>query len=473
MERNFGWARRVGRAAVVCGMVGGTITALTPLAAQASTGGTLYVNGSTGVDSGTCRLAAHPCATISYALSKATTGATIKVTAGDYPQPLQITKPVTIVGAGDTGSGTVIDPSTLIADTDTDSSYTQYAVIDIPNTTGVTLKDLDIDGQNAIGNFDGCGPDFVGVYYHDSSGSMSTVQVTNIQLPQADFGCQDGQAVYVASDANDNSTVTMTSLNINSYDKNGVTCDDAGTTCTLKSSKITGIGATSLIAQNGFQGFDAAAVTLANDTIKSDSYTGGGAGNSAAGILIYDVGAVSVTSNHVSASDVDAYFGDDGTGPSPQNWAITGNQLTAATDNVPGGESGYGDGLELDSTFNPVTVSGNTMERNAEYGIWLGGVNNATVTGNTTSFNTSDGIHVGGPGSIITTSSGNLISDNISNSNKGDGILADGDSSGNSFESNTVYQNVTYDLEDQGTGNAWTGNTCRPAHDSSPAGLCG
>jgi parallel beta-helix repeat protein len=473
MERNFGWARRVGRAAVVCGMVGGTITALTPLAAQASTGGTLYVNGSTGVDSGTCRLAAHPCATIGYALGKATTGATIKVTAGDYPQPLQITKPVSIVGAGDTGSGTVIDPSTLITDTDTDSSLPQEAVIDIPSTTGVTLKDLDIDGQNAIGNFDGCQSDFVGVYYHDSSGSLSTVQVTNIQLPQADFGCQDGQAVYVASDANETSTVAMTSLNINSYDKNGVTCDDAGTTCTLKSSKITGIGATGLIAQNGFQGFDAAAVTLGNNTIKGDSYSGGGPGNSAAGILIYDVGAVSVTSNHVSASDVDAYFGDDGTGPSPQNWAITGNQLTAATDNVPGGESGYGDGLELDSTFNPVTISGNTVERNAEYGIWLGGTSDATVTDNITSFNTSDGIYVGGPGSIVTTASGNAITDNTSNSNKGDGILADSDSSSNSFEGNTVYQNVTYDLENQGTGNSWSGNTCRPAHDSSPAGLCG
>jgi hypothetical protein len=64
METSFSWPRALGRALVVCGLVGGTMTALAPLA-QASSNGTLYVNGSTGTDTGTCRLhtRARPSAT--------------------------------------------------------------------------------------------------------------------------------------------------------------------------------------------------------------------------------------------------------------------------------------------------------------------------------------------------------------------------------------------------------------------------
>ncbi|HEY1915569.1 MAG TPA: right-handed parallel beta-helix repeat-containing protein [Streptosporangiaceae bacterium] len=451
-------------------MVGGTLAALTPLA-QATSTGTLYVS-TTGTDSGTCRLPANPCQTISYALTKAPSGATIKVAAGDYPQPLQITQAVTIIGAGSTSAGTVIDPATLITDSDTDSSTPQDAVIDIPSTTGVTLKSIDVDGENALGNFTGCGTDFVGVYYHDSSGALTGVQVTNIQLPQSLFGCQDGQGVYVASDAGDTSSVDMTRLNVNTFDKNGVTCDDAGTTCSLVSSKVTGIGETPTIAQNGFQGFDAASVTLTSDTIKGNSYTGGGAGNSASGILIYDVGSVSLTTNTVTTSDVDIYLGDDGTGPTAGAWTINGNTVTKGTDNVPGGAQGYGDGIDVDSTSNPVRISDNTVSSDAEYGIALTGASHALVTGNTVTRNKSDGIYVGGPGSADNTSSSNTISDNASNGNKGDGILADTNSAANLFESNTAYQNVNYDLEDLGSANTWTSNTCRPAHDSNPSGLC-
>jgi hypothetical protein len=188
-ERKFPLGKQCGRAALIYGMISGTFTALAPLA-QASSGGTLFANASTGTDSGTGRLSTHPCRTISYALTEAGTDSTIKVAAGGYPQPLRIAKPVTIVGSP-AYAGTVINPSTLIADTDTSS--TQYAVIDIPDAIGVALEDLDIDDQNAQGNFTGCGPDFVGVYYHDASGTMTRDQGTNIQLPQGLFGCQDGQ----------------------------------------------------------------------------------------------------------------------------------------------------------------------------------------------------------------------------------------------------------------------------------------
>jgi parallel beta-helix repeat protein len=307
-----------------------------------------------------------------------------------------------------------------------------------------------------------------------ASTGLQKVAVTDIELPPADFGCQDGLGVYVASDSGDTSSVTMSGLTVKSYDKNGVTCDDAGTTCTLAGSHITGIGKTGLIAQNGFQGYDAASVTLTNDTVSHNSYSGGGAGNAATGLLVFDVGTVSASGNFLSANDVNGYFGDDGTGPSAGTWNVFGNTVTGATDNVSGGEAGYGDGIDLDSTSNPVTISGNTVTKSAEYGIALTGASDATVSGNTVTGNHSDGIYVGGSGSATgaTDSHGNTISSNTASSNKADGIFADTDSSGNVFQTNTANYNIRYDLEDAGSSNSWTGNMCRPAHDSSPAGLC-
>jgi parallel beta-helix repeat protein len=470
MGRTFGCNRALGGALIVCGLVGGTITGLTPLA-QASTAGTLYVNGTTGTDTGTCRLSAHPCKTISHALSLAPATATIKVAAGTYPEALTITQPVTIIGAGASGStATVIEPTattTLVTDTDPNHDTTPQVIVDVSGTTGVTLKKLAVSGANAQSQFSDCTKNFMGVYFHNASGNMTNMAVTGIQLPTADFGCQDGLGVYVASDTG-SSSVSMNGLTVNTFDKNGITCRDATTSCTVINSHITGIGPTNLIAQNGIEGFGVASITLTNDTVKKDSYTGA---NQATGLLVLDVGTVSATSNHLSLNDVNGYFANAGTGPPAGTWTITGNTVSGATDNVTGGQAGNGDGIVLDSTTNPVTISGNTVSGSKEYGIALYGASNAQVTGNTVTGSTSDGIYVGGPGGSITTSSGNTISSNTSNFNKGDGIHADTSSMSNTFDSNITHYNLIYDLQD-GSSNTWTNDACLPANDSSPAGLC-
>jgi hypothetical protein len=65
----------------------------------------------TGTDSGSC--VSSPCATIDYALSKATPGETIHVAAGSYNQTVDITKAINLVGAGassTTINGDGLDP---------------------------------------------------------------------------------------------------------------------------------------------------------------------------------------------------------------------------------------------------------------------------------------------------------------------------------------------------------------------------
>jgi parallel beta-helix repeat protein len=465
------------RAVVVCGLVGGAMTALAPLA-EASGGGTLYVNASTGHDTGTCRLSSQPCATISYALSVATPNATIRVAAGDYPQPLTITQPVMISGNGDGATGsspTVIDPSTLASDTDSDNGLAQAPIIDILNTTGVALKGLDIKGDNAQGQFNSCAVDFVGVYYHNSSGSMDNVQVTGIELPSMLFGCQAGNAVFVRSDSGYTASVSMTGLRISSFQKNGIICRDEGTSCTVSHSDVTGIGPNAQIAPNGIEAYNVSSITISHSSVSDNSYTGGEADYQAAGLLILDVGTVSVTHCTLSDNDVNAYVGSDETGPSEGTWTISGNTVTGATDNVPGGSpgNGYGDGIDLDSTINgSVSISDNSVSGSAEYGIALTGASYATVSGNKVTGNASDGIYIGGPGGAATSSSSNAITSNRSTSNGGDGIHADTDSNNNTFSDNYTHQNGLYDLQDAGSSNSWSGNTCSPANDSRPAGLC-
>lgn len=472
MGSKFGWPRRLGRVIVICGMVGGTVTALTPLA-QAGTGGTEFVNAATGVDTGTCRLQAHPCQTITYALTQNTGDTTINVAAGQYPAQLTITAPVTIVGAGTSAStGTVINPSVL-ASTDTDPNHatSPYPIIDVNGATNVKLHNLAVDGTAAQSQFSSCAQNPMGVYYHNASGKMSSVAVTNIQESGTLFGCQSGLGVYVASDTGMNSSVTMGKMTVSGYQKNGVTCRDAGTSCTLTGSHITGVGPTSGNAENGFEGYGVASVTVTNDTVTGDSYTGGGS-NQATGLLILDVGTVSATHNHLSSNDINGYFSTDGSGPSAGTWTISSNTVTHATSP---GIAGYGDGIVLDSTVNTVTVSANTVKTSAEYGIALYGASNATVSGNTVSKNKSDGIYIGGPGSTLPTSGGNgpdAISSNTVASNHGNGINADTNSTGDTFTSNIANFNALFDLKDAGMLNMWMGNTCQPAHDSSPAGLC-
>ncbi len=87
--------------------------------------------------------------------------------------------------------------------------------------------------------------------------------------------------------------------------------------------------------------------------------------------------------------------------------------------------------------------------------------------------NLGDGIYIGGPGSFVqSASTGNTISNNTLQKNGQDGILADSNSASNHFTANKLTKNVRYDIDDQGTTNTWTGNTCTPAGDSNPGGLC-
>ncbi len=461
----------------------GTLTGATMLLGQnvagaTTSGGTLYVS-TTGSDTGTCRLATHPCLTIGYAITQSKPNSTISLAPGTYPEQVSISKSLTIVGVA---SQTSIAPTSLSpVDTDPNHSSTPYPIVDVTSGATLTLKNLTIDGSGAQSTFNSCGQDPIGVYFHNAFGDLKNVTVSNIaETSPTDgslFGCQVGIGVYVASDTG-SSNVILQSDTITGYQKDGVACRDANTRCYVNDSTVTGVGPSPYQGANGIEIYGAAIGSVIGNTVTANSYTAGGAGNQATGLLLLDDGILTVTGNTLSGNDINAYLGSDGSGPTESGWTFSQNTVTGATDGVTGGASGYGNGVDVDGVVNhDVTISENSVKGSAGGGIVLTGANRVTVSDNRTNHNGGDGIYVGGPGGVwggpaATTSTTITVSGNASKGNGGDGIHADADSSVSTFSGNQTSNDVRYDLEDAGTGNTWSSNTCTPPADSNPAGLC-
>ena len=138
--------RRAGRYAVTALGSAAVLAfgAFAPVAAQAAAATTLYVSQG-GLDSRTCT-SASPCATVSYYLTKAASGATIDVS-GTIDDHLAIKSPVTIATwpGGPAGSPAVLDGT----------ASGPVVTVDA-GVTGVTLKDLTIEnGSLGVDNAEG------------------------------------------------------------------------------------------------------------------------------------------------------------------------------------------------------------------------------------------------------------------------------------------------------------------------------
>jgi len=213
------FTRTLVAAGVVVGIFGVGVQA-----AQASSGPNYYVS-PTGNNANTCLVAAHPCRTLARVIAEATSvgsGGTIHLAAGKYTAQVTVASTrldhLTIEGAGPTK--TTIQPPAHPTSTDVDSDSTspETYVVDVHGVTGFALENLTVNGTSAINSFNNCTYDPIGVYFHDASGSISTVNVTGIDMAAGDFGCQGGLGIYVTSDtvgdgagavAAGTSTVTM------------------------------------------------------------------------------------------------------------------------------------------------------------------------------------------------------------------------------------------------------------------------
>jgi len=481
----------LGKAVAALVLTGGSGLLLAPGAAAGVS--TLYVDGATGHDQGACSTQSAQCATIAYALTQAAPGATVYVARGTYAEQLSITRDVTIIGRSP--GNTILAPAAVVQnDVGTDSATPQFAIIDIHGASGdlgaVNLENLTIDGRAAgASSFNGCADNFPGVYFHDAGGLLRNDTITDVEMPPNLFGCQTGKGVgaLVATDAGHLSDVTMARVTVKGFQKNGLECLDPGTTCTIENSVVTGAGPTSLTAQNGVEIWGVSSLDFMHNKVTGDTYTGPSGPAQATGLLLLNAGTVTVRANKLSANDVDVYAGEVASFPpvAPAGtWTIRGNRLSNATDeapppwNVEG--AGYGDGLAVDSTTNPVQVVGNRTGTDFEYGIALYGASGVTVRNNG-AHRDYDGIYVGGPGSVGAASTHDTLKGNRAFYDGNDGILADvtAADSGNSFISNSMHHNATFEAQDRssgfgtaGTANSWVHDHCANPHAVSPAAVC-
>ncbi len=340
---------------------------------------------------------------VQTAINGAAPGSTICLGAGTYPEQLTIATPgITLLGAGN--GSTIIEPNAPLAfntfDFDSASTYAKLTpaatIVLVENTSDVTIENVQVSGQGAVNTFTSCADDYFGVDFQNSSGALVGSLVTDIELPTDLFGCQPGVGVYAYNGyfftgvaPSPAVAVSIADSTITNYDKNGITCDDLGETCSVTSSTVAGVGPTPLIAQNGIQVAFGASGTITNDSISGNHYDPAlnanyfGSVATATGVLIYDGGnTIQVADNHLHGNDLGI--------------AVAGTAAATVSDNTITQGYAYGITFDLNTSIDwmgyPVystdtprasTADANVVE-NVNVGI-LAYDDNVTITGGTMS----------------------------------------------------------------------------------------
>ncbi|MFZ0479983.1 MAG: hypothetical protein WAL71_12610 [Terriglobales bacterium] len=358
----------------------------------------------TTVQVGSCVTGLTSYATIGAAVSAVAADTTIDVCPGTYPEQVVIKKRLTLTGvqSGSSAAAVVVPPSSgLVAnvyDIYGDHNAVQIAVLD---AASVTISNLTVDGSG--NGLSGCGTDIQGIYFQNSTGTISNNAVRNQILTGSDLGCQDGLAINVESNGG-TPAVTIKDNSVRNYQKNGITASGLGSGApgpkvTVTGNTVIGIGATPAIAQNGIQiGFGATA-KVTDNYVADDVYTGGYWASS--GILIYASAGVTASSNTAESAQYSITTDSDPTYGVADGATISSNHIGGGDDaidlcsnnNSATSNTVYGstqDGIHSDDTCssgavvsgNNNTITGNTINE-ACAGILLG-----TGTGTTSSPNT-------------------------------------------------------------------------------------
>jgi hypothetical protein len=227
--------------------------AFAPAAAQAAAPKTLFVSQG-GLDSGTCT-SANPCATVSFALTKAASHATIEVS-GTIDDHLTISHPVTITTWP---GGPAVSPAVL------DGTASGTVVTVNSGVTGVTLQDLTI--ENGAGNAAG------GIF------NLGTLTLTDSTVSRNTGVSGGAGGIDNAGGGEGNGTMTITDSTIsgNTASTNGGGIISQGT-ATIIASTISGNTA---ITGGGIYGlggstFGGGTVTLGATIVAGNTATTGG-----------------------------------------------------------------------------------------------------------------------------------------------------------------------------------------------------
>jgi parallel beta-helix repeat protein len=334
-------------------------------------------------------------------------------------------------------------------------------IVDVNGVTGVTISGLAIQGPSM--NLK------AGIQVENGgSATISSNTITNIR--EADnnrSGNQSGIGVLIGGDTNGvftPATANITGNAITTYQKGGIIVENTGSSATVSSNNVTGLGRTNGIAQNGIEvGFGATA-TVSSNTVSANIYGKASlTGFAAADILLYQPGnGTTVSNNIVTSTDVGI-------------WALDANSATISNNSVSGFDF-FGIALDIVSTgCSNVTVSNNSVQNSTgpAPGIILFNATGCTLSNNSVN-HTGIGIWLAGGDTndiikqnTVQTNSlyGVLVAD--FDSTKPNNVGTTSTSSGNTFSQNTITGNNTsgqtgvFDATDlsHGSGTAGTADT--------------
>jgi parallel beta-helix repeat protein len=271
----------------------------------------------------------------------------------------------------------------------------------IDGSSDVDVSTNNIDGQGACNSSSsqGSSPETdtrcYGVEWIDSTGTVSANTVTGVKVG-AGTGAQTGVGIRASARSGKTTSVTIDHNVVSAYQKNGmvITGQYGGTvSATVDTNTVTGFGPINFIAQNGVQVSDGASATVSGNNISGHDYTG-------------------------------------------SSWSATGILVIQAADGVVISGNNVHDNMEgiYAETLRNLTVSGNTVTKSRDTGVYLLLVDNSEVSGNS--------ISSGSVGLWLADSSGIAVKLNTISKN-GDGVVIDGDSHNDTFTDNKILINTS------------------------------
>ncbi|MCI4326774.1 MAG: hypothetical protein L3K16_03960 [Thermoplasmata archaeon] len=314
-------------------------------------------------------------------LSSAGFPITICLGANTFPEQLTIanTTDLTISGAGN--ASTFLAPTTASPNQiDWDSGQAIDALIGASNDTGLVLEDFAVVGTSVAAELAGsCGPGFVGVYYGNSSGSVSGLTVTDINN---DAGCQTQMGVlantgYFHTGFDVPQSFSVSSSTVTGSGKNGITCRDNGLVCAITDNTVTMTPmALNYAATNGIELWGASG-TVTGNWVSGSWYLPGNCADGtyftvsvacapndafASGILLLNAaGSLNASANRLSGDQVGIWTVDNAA--SVWDNSVTGGIFGVLFDNNPA--DGFG------AIFSPgSSVAGGNAVQNANVGLF-------------------------------------------------------------------------------------------------------
>jgi parallel beta-helix repeat protein len=349
-------------------------------------------------------------ASIGAAITAAGANAKIKICPGTYAEQLTIVnKSLSLIGvtSGNSSQVLIVPPSSGLANNapDIDTGQPNAAQIAIQGGA-VSISGLTIDGTgNGIGAY-GCQWDVMGIVYQSASGTVTGNLVRNeYAAPFASYGgCQSGQGIFVQTAAGSTSNVVISKNTVETYAKNGITGNDAGTTVTISGNTVLGMGPTTGAAENSIQIAFGATGSVTGNVVGDDVWSldvFGDTEDAAAGILVYAAGAVPITGNTVNSTQYGIAVSGDGNGD--------GDGATVSTNKI--GVTYLYDAIDVCGAGN-ATINGNTVNASDEAAIHLDSSCGTASTGNSVNNNKISGACAGileGSGSGGTIGNGNSV----------------------------------------------------------------